>query len=165
MTEIINKTKGIILLTYPILISLMIMMTGFCALMFSGCIDLEAKADTKVDTKVEAKVETKVEAKGIDASNNSKKEAKMDIKNSGSQIEKQNQTANIGAFSGGSPYLLAVIVLMLYYNYRTFKKINIEKEDHKKTIEMVEEVFAKMNTNDAKISQHIKEKKTALIKK
>ena len=157
MIKIINKTKGIILLTYPILISLMIMMTGFCALMFSGCVDFEAKADTKVDTKVEAKV--------IDASDNSKKEAKMDIKNSGSQIEKQNQTSNIGAFSGGSPYLLAVIVLMLYYNYRTFKKINIEKEDHKKTIEMVEEVFAKMSTPDAKISQHIKEKKTALIKK
>ena len=161
MIKIINKTKGIILLTYPILISLMIMMTGFCALMFSGCVDLEAKADTSIDTKVE----TKVEAKAIDVSDNSKKEAKMDIKNSGSQIEKQNQTANIGAFSGGSPYLLAVIVLMLYYNYRTFKKINIEKEDHKKTIEMVEEVFAKMSTPDAKISQHIKEKKTALIKK
>lgn len=169
MQKIINKTKGFIFNVYPIILSLFIMMLGFSIMFLSGCLDPQVKANASadIDTNVRAKAEIKTDVSAVNASDNSKKEAKMDIENSGSTIEKQSQTSNIGTLSGGAPYLLTAIIVMVILYYRMQIKrekgrIQEEKSDHEFTINLLKEILRKNGNTDAQITKKIE---TAKINK
>lgn len=153
-----KKINGVADSIFPVVFSLMFMLLSFTiTISITGCKMFEAKANTNI------------EGKGLDTSQKNTQSAAGDVKNQAGNnnniAEKaKNQTTNNGVFSGGAPYLLTAIIVIItggfgYLKYKDKLERQEEKEQYENIIEVLKTLLRYEGKAEAEILSHIQKAK------